>query len=166
MYDFAMLRNSGSRSYLHGSKPKFLILLIFQCYPKIINSTNSSNVLPQKCHENKTQCWQKEMMFVNIATLSAGSIFAIGENMVKRSIVAKNIVQCLEIPTFWLLERSQNIGNIWQRYSLLCPLSTHFFSSKFWYVEPKFFTRLLSHHKKLLLLITKGHVNGITTKTK
>lgn len=55
------------------------------------------------------------MMFVDVATLSAGSIFAIGENMVKRSIVAKNIVQCLEIPTFWLLERSQNIGNIWQR---------------------------------------------------
>lgn len=53
---------------------------------------------------------------MDIATLSAGSIFAIGENMVQRSIVAKNTVQCLEIPTFWLLERSQNIGNIWQRY--------------------------------------------------
>ncbi len=55
------------------------------------------------------------MIFVDIATLSAGSIFSIDEDIVQRSIVAKNIVQCLEIPTFWLLERSQNIGNIWQR---------------------------------------------------
>lgn len=61
---------------------------------------------------------QKELIFVDIATLSSGSIFGVGENMVQRSIVAKNIVQCLEIPTFWLLERSQNIGNIWQRYLL------------------------------------------------
>ncbi|XP_037030101.1 uncharacterized protein LOC119069968 isoform X2 [Bradysia coprophila] len=57
----------------------------------------------------------KQVIFVDIATLSAGSIFSIGEDMVERSIVAKNIVQCLEIPTFWLLERAQNIGNIWNR---------------------------------------------------
>lgn len=63
-----------------------------------------------------TQRSQKELIFVDVATLSSGSIFAIGENMVQRSIVAKNIVQCLEIPTFWLLDRSQNIGNIWLRY--------------------------------------------------
>lgn len=69
-----------------------------------------------KYNQSSKETVRNELIFVDIATLSAGSIFAIGENMEQRSIVAKNIVQCLEIPTFWLLERPQNIGNIWQRY--------------------------------------------------
>lgn len=59
---------------------------------------------------------QVEKIFVEIATLSAGSIFGLGETITDRAIVAKNVVQCLEIPRFWLLQRSQNVGNIWQRY--------------------------------------------------
>ncbi|KAG4079286.1 hypothetical protein HA402_007978 [Bradysia odoriphaga] len=56
-----------------------------------------------------------EKIFMEIATLSAGSIFGLGEVITDRAIVARNVVQCLEIPRFWLLQRSQNVGNVWQR---------------------------------------------------
>lgn len=59
--------------------------------------------------------FQLEEAFVDICTLSPGSIFGLGEVITDRSIVAKNVVQCLEIPRFWLLQRLQNVGDIWQR---------------------------------------------------
>ncbi|XP_037048079.1 uncharacterized protein LOC119082622 [Bradysia coprophila] len=72
---------------------------------------------PQKLHNSSTKEHDEtvEKIFMEIATLSAGSIFGLGEVIADRAIVARNVVQCLEIPRFWLLQRSQNVGNVWQR---------------------------------------------------
>lgn len=57
--------------------------------------------------------------FVEIGEFSCGSIFGLGEHMDDRAIVAKHTqVQCLLIPHYWLFEKKQNTGNIWQRYKI------------------------------------------------
>ncbi|XP_052900093.1 uncharacterized protein LOC128306585 [Anopheles moucheti] len=56
-----------------------------------------------------------EHHFVDIATYSRGSVFGIGEHMVDRAVFARTHVQCLLIPRYWLLEKPQNRGNIWNR---------------------------------------------------
>uniref|UniRef100_A0A182KGM9 Cyclic nucleotide-binding domain-containing protein n=1 Tax=Anopheles christyi TaxID=43041 RepID=A0A182KGM9_9DIPT len=56
-----------------------------------------------------------EYHFVDIATYSRGSVFGIGEHMVDRAVYARTHVQCLLIPRYWLLEKPQNRGNIWNR---------------------------------------------------
>uniref|UniRef100_A0A182MJT1 Cyclic nucleotide-binding domain-containing protein n=1 Tax=Anopheles culicifacies TaxID=139723 RepID=A0A182MJT1_9DIPT len=56
-----------------------------------------------------------EYHFVDIATYSRGSVFGIGEHMVDRAVFARTHVQCLLIPRYWLLEKPQNRGNIWNR---------------------------------------------------
>lgn len=54
--------------------------------------------------------------FVEIGEFSCGSIFGLGEHMKDRVIVAKHSeVQCLIIPHYWLFQKKQNAGNIWQR---------------------------------------------------
>lgn len=54
--------------------------------------------------------------FCEIGEFSSGSIFGLGEHMDDRIIVAKHTeVQCLLIPHYWLLQKKQNAGNIWQR---------------------------------------------------
>lgn len=45
---------------------------------------------------------------------SCGSVFGLGEEMKHRTIVATNYVQCLLIPRYWLFQKAQNSGNIWQ----------------------------------------------------
>lgn len=56
--------------------------------------------------------------FVEIGEFSCGSIFGLGEHMSDRVIAAKHTeVQCLLIPHYWLFEKKQNAGNIWQRYT-------------------------------------------------
>uniref|UniRef100_A0A182QNU0 Cyclic nucleotide-binding domain-containing protein n=1 Tax=Anopheles farauti TaxID=69004 RepID=A0A182QNU0_9DIPT len=56
-----------------------------------------------------------ECHFVDIATYSRGSVFGIGEHMVDRAVFARTAVECLLIPRYWLLEKPQNRGNIWNR---------------------------------------------------
>jgi hypothetical protein len=53
--------------------------------------------------------------FIDIGTFSCGSIFGLGEEMADRTIVARSPVQCLLIPRYWLFQKEQNIGNIWER---------------------------------------------------
>ena len=60
-----------------------------------------------------------EHFFINAGVYSCGSVFGLGEQMHQRSIVAKNLVQCLVIPRYWLLQKSQNSGNIWLRYFII-----------------------------------------------
>lgn len=54
--------------------------------------------------------------FIDVGSLSCGSVFALGENMQHRTIVARNNVQCLLIPRHWILQKQQNPANIWIRY--------------------------------------------------
>uniref|UniRef100_A0A182J6U3 Cyclic nucleotide-binding domain-containing protein n=1 Tax=Anopheles atroparvus TaxID=41427 RepID=A0A182J6U3_ANOAO len=56
-----------------------------------------------------------EYHFIDIATYSSGSVFGVGEHMVDRAVFARNRVHCLLIPRYWLLEKPQNRGNIWNR---------------------------------------------------
>jgi hypothetical protein len=53
--------------------------------------------------------------FVNLGSYSAGSFFGLGETMEHRTIVALDTVQCLMVPRYWLVQKEQNIGNIWER---------------------------------------------------
>jgi len=56
--------------------------------------------------------------FVDVGTFSCGGVFAIGEEMENRIIIARNTVQCLLIPRHWLFQKAQNIGNVFQRIKL------------------------------------------------
>lgn len=56
--------------------------------------------------------------FIDVGSLAVGGVFGIGEEMVNRVIIARNIVQCLLIPRHWLFQKAQNIGNVWQRIKL------------------------------------------------
>ncbi|XP_058063416.1 uncharacterized protein LOC131213398 [Anopheles bellator] len=56
-----------------------------------------------------------EFHFIDIASYSCGSVFGIGEQMLDRVVFARSRVHCLLIPRYWLLEKPQNRGNIWNR---------------------------------------------------
>ncbi|XP_017064651.1 uncharacterized protein LOC108103618 [Drosophila eugracilis] len=56
-----------------------------------------------------------ETHFIDVGSLTYGSIFGLGEKMEHRVIMARTVVQCLLLPRFWLLEEEQNPGNIWHR---------------------------------------------------
>ncbi|XP_016983332.2 uncharacterized protein LOC108047600 isoform X1 [Drosophila rhopaloa] len=56
-----------------------------------------------------------ETHFIDVGSLTYGSIFGLGEKMEHRVIMARTAVQCLLIPRYWLLEEEQNPGNIWHR---------------------------------------------------
>ncbi|KAH8257287.1 hypothetical protein KR038_006738 [Drosophila bunnanda] len=56
-----------------------------------------------------------ETHFIDVGSLSYGSIFGLGEKMEHRVIMARTVVQCLLLPRYWLLNEDQNPGNIWHR---------------------------------------------------
>jgi len=61
--------------------------------------------------------------FVNLGTYGAGSFFGLGETMEHRTIVALDAVQVLMVPRYWLLQKEQNIGNIWERSKIYLDLT-------------------------------------------
>lgn len=56
-----------------------------------------------------------ETHFVDVGSLSYGGVFGLGEELDHRVVMARTTVQCFTLPRFWVLEKSQNPGNIWQR---------------------------------------------------
>ncbi|KAH8384465.1 hypothetical protein KR200_009250 [Drosophila serrata] len=56
-----------------------------------------------------------ETHFIDVGSLSYGSIFGLGEKMEHRVIMARTVVQCLLLPRYWLLKEEQNPGNVWNR---------------------------------------------------
>uniref|UniRef100_A0A336MPJ6 CSON002167 protein n=1 Tax=Culicoides sonorensis TaxID=179676 RepID=A0A336MPJ6_CULSO len=56
--------------------------------------------------------------FVDVGTMSAGAAFGLGEDLQHKSIVAKTAVQCLLIPRYWIFQKAQNKGNLWERIKL------------------------------------------------
>lgn len=56
--------------------------------------------------------------FIDVGTYTCGGVFGIAEEMLNRTIIAKTTVQCLLIPRHWLFQKSQNIGNVWQRIKI------------------------------------------------
>ncbi|XP_062537286.1 uncharacterized protein LOC134205737 [Armigeres subalbatus] len=66
---------------------------------------------------------QLEHHFLDVGTYSCGSVFGLGERMQDRSIVARNHVQCMLIPRYWLFMKHQNTGNVWQRIKMYLDLA-------------------------------------------
>ncbi|XP_055618144.1 uncharacterized protein LOC129763272 [Toxorhynchites rutilus septentrionalis] len=56
-----------------------------------------------------------EFHFIDVATYSCGSVFGVGEHMDDRMVTARDRVQCLLIPRYWLLQKPQNVNNVWSR---------------------------------------------------
>lgn len=44
-----------------------------------------------------------------------GGLFGVGEKCDYRVVMARTTVQCLLLPSYWLMEEEQNPGNMWQR---------------------------------------------------
>lgn len=83
---------------------------------------SSSNVcdaqVQTKAKEKQSETFDQHTRahFVEIGEYSCGSMFGLGEHMEDRVIVAKHTeVQCLLIPHYWIFQKKQNAGNIWQR---------------------------------------------------
>lgn len=53
--------------------------------------------------------------FIDVGSVNFDGIFGLGEKFEHCVIMARTTVQCLMIPRFWLFEKNQNPGNIWQR---------------------------------------------------
>jgi hypothetical protein len=81
--------------------------MIFPCKTKIIHT-----LLPLQ------RIIDYDHRFIDVGTYSSGSVFGLGERIEHRTIVARNVVQCLLIPRYWLFQKPQNKGNIWQRIKL------------------------------------------------
>ncbi|CRK89954.1 CLUMA_CG003682, isoform A [Clunio marinus] len=99
-------KNSKGKSELYASKKK----------------PNSLDVVKQMAtkHYGAASMIEPELtnikyQFIDVGTFSCGGSFGIGEEMENRVILARNVVQCLMIPRLWLLQKSQNIGNVWPR---------------------------------------------------
>ncbi|XP_041565256.1 uncharacterized protein LOC108148225 isoform X2 [Drosophila elegans] len=76
------------------------------CSSSCSRSTSSSNCATTPVVESH---------FIDVGTLTFGGIFGLGETMEHRVIMARTTVQCLTLPRFFLLEKKQNPGNIWER---------------------------------------------------
>ncbi|XP_062701163.1 uncharacterized protein LOC109432946 [Aedes albopictus] len=71
-------------------------------------------------HDSQNQPNEEKLEhhFLDVGTYSCGSVFGLGERMQDRSIVARNHVQCMLIPRYWLFMKHQNTGNVWQRIKM------------------------------------------------
>uniref|UniRef100_A0A034WRV2 cAMP-dependent protein kinase regulatory subunit n=1 Tax=Bactrocera dorsalis TaxID=27457 RepID=A0A034WRV2_BACDO len=79
------------------------------------NNVNS-NVEPDEMSSTKKESNTKiENHFIDVGSITFGGIFSLGEKLEHRVIMARTTVQCLMLPRYWLMERDQNPGNIWQR---------------------------------------------------
>ncbi|XP_069969198.1 uncharacterized protein [Bactrocera oleae] len=89
------IRSSGNRNYF--------------------NNLNS-NIEPEGMSSTKKESNTKiENHFIDVGSITFGGIFSLGEKLEHRVIMARTTVQCLMLPRYWLMERDQNPGNIWQR---------------------------------------------------
>ncbi|XP_055852704.1 uncharacterized protein LOC129916637 [Episyrphus balteatus] len=84
---------------------------------KSLNSQQQrrSTTLSTSKQEPSSLTTKLESHFIDVGSLTYGGIFGLGEQLEHRVIMARTTVQCLLIPRFWLLEKDQNPGNIWQR---------------------------------------------------
>lgn len=79
-------------------------------------ATRKSNISRySKASKKSLQGITYENQFVNAGFFSFGGIFGLGEKIEHRAIMSQTIVQCLLIPRFWLFEKPQNPGNMWNR---------------------------------------------------
>ncbi|TMW48074.1 hypothetical protein DOY81_006847 [Sarcophaga bullata] len=107
-----------------------------------------------------------ENHFIDVGSLTFGGIFGLGEKLEHRVIMARTTVQCLMIPRFWLLEKDQNPGNIWQRRRFYLEstipsrqtLFNDFLNTRQW---QKFKTNLIQSHLNPDSISNPTHVQDI-----
>ncbi|XP_055916884.1 uncharacterized protein LOC129949437 isoform X2 [Eupeodes corollae] len=80
---------------------------------KFLSSQRRSSTVINKLKEELNS--NIESHLIDVGSLTYGGIFGLGEQLQHRVIMARTTVQCLLIPRFWLFEKDQNPGNIWQR---------------------------------------------------
>ncbi|XP_055698440.1 cyclic nucleotide-binding domain-containing protein 2-like [Phlebotomus papatasi] len=61
--------------------------------------------------------------FVVVGTYKTGAIFGLGEEMNHRTVVARRLTECLLLPRYWLMQKEQNIGNVWSRTKIYLNLT-------------------------------------------
>ncbi|XP_026839520.1 uncharacterized protein LOC6551769 isoform X2 [Drosophila erecta] len=77
------------------------------------SSSTSSEDAQKSALNRKTPTFESH--FIDVGTITFGGIFGLGEKMENRVIMARSTVQCLILPRFFLLEKKQNPGNVWER---------------------------------------------------
>ncbi|KAH8235106.1 hypothetical protein KR032_008799 [Drosophila birchii] len=84
---------------------------------EIFSATSENIVEKSSTDSDRSQAYKEpiETHFIDVGSLSYGSIFGLGEKMEHRVIMARTVVQCLLLPRYWLLNEEQNPGNIWHR---------------------------------------------------
>ncbi|KAH8310947.1 hypothetical protein KR044_003533 [Drosophila immigrans] len=67
-----------------------------------------------------------ESHFIDVGSVTFAGIFGLGEKSQHRVIMARDVVQCLLIPRFYLMDTELNPGNVWQRrlFYLNCMIPT------------------------------------------
>ncbi|KAH8285982.1 hypothetical protein KR054_000263 [Drosophila jambulina] len=83
---------------------------IFSATSRTIEEVHSFDSVPSAAPKDPIQTY-----FIDVGSLTYGSIFGLGEKMEHRVIMARTVVQCLLLPRYWLLKEEQNPGNIWNR---------------------------------------------------
>ncbi|KAH8354425.1 hypothetical protein KR084_010624 [Drosophila pseudotakahashii] len=79
------------------------------------SNVNSSSISSSTSSSEYSSAPVFESHFIDVGTITFGGIFGLGEKMEHRVIMARTTVQCLTLPRFFLLEKKQNPGNIWER---------------------------------------------------
>ncbi|XP_032592921.1 uncharacterized protein LOC6563546 [Drosophila grimshawi] len=82
---------------------------------KTVKSSESEDVISKNESEASDNY---ESHFIDVGSITFGGIFGLGEHIQHRVIMARNTVQCLLLPRFFLMDKEQNPGNIWQRRSV------------------------------------------------
>ncbi|XP_037732501.1 uncharacterized protein LOC119563258 isoform X2 [Drosophila subpulchrella] len=77
------------------------------------SSSSSKENGPFNTHSRTAPAFESH--FIDVGTITFGGIFGLGEKMEHRVVMARSTVQCLILPRFFLLEKKQNPGNIWER---------------------------------------------------
>ncbi|XP_070072392.1 uncharacterized protein [Drosophila takahashii] len=104
------------------------------------SGVNSSSLSSSTSSSEYSSASVFESHFIDVGTITFGGIFGLGEKMEHRVIMARTTVQCLTLPRFFLLEKKQNPGNIWERRLLymecMIPsreaLFTHYLKTRDW----------------------------------
>lgn len=91
--------------------------MVLQCL-KMRQKKGKFDLMPLSQSMKENQNEDIDFRFVDVGTMSAGAAFGLGESLEHRSIVAKTTVQCLLIPRYWLFQKAQNKGNLWERIKL------------------------------------------------
>ncbi|XP_058982648.1 LOW QUALITY PROTEIN: uncharacterized protein LOC131804180 [Musca domestica] len=89
--------------------------MILQCLEVLTAQRIGHTFYKLSSEDEMKSGYVKKKHFIDVGSITFGGIFGLGEKSERRVIMARTTVQCLMIPRFWLFEKMQNPGNVWQR---------------------------------------------------